>query len=53
MRWRGGLGNRQAATMLVAAPGNPGIARWADCVAIDPCDPAAVVDAGRGRTPST
>ena len=32
---------------LVAAPGNPGIARWAECVAIDPCDPAAVVDLAR------
>jgi len=28
---------------LIAAPGNPGIARWAECVAIDPCDPEAVV----------
>jgi len=29
---------------LLAAPGNPGIARWAECVAVDPCDPAAVVE---------
>src|SRR5207244_1015084 len=29
---------------LIAAPGNPGIARWAECVAADPCDPAAVVE---------
>ena len=28
---------------LVAAPGNPGIARWAECLGIDPCDPEAVV----------
>jgi phosphoribosylamine--glycine ligase len=28
---------------LLAAPGNPGIARWADCIAIDSCDPRAVV----------
>ena len=28
----------------MAAPGNPGIARWADCIVIDPSDPAAVVD---------
>ena len=28
---------------MLAAPGNPGIGRWADCVQIDPCDPAAVV----------
>jgi phosphoribosylamine--glycine ligase len=27
----------------MAAPGNPGIARWAECVKIDPVDPAAVV----------
>ncbi len=35
--------------MLVAAPGNPGIARWAECVAIDPADPAAVVRLARER----
>ena len=29
--------------MLLAAPGNPGISRWAECHALDPCDPAAVV----------
>jgi phosphoribosylamine--glycine ligase len=28
---------------LLAAPGNPGIARWADCVPIDPTNPQAVV----------
>ena len=33
--------------MLIAAPGNPGIARWAECVAIDPCDGAAVVELAR------
>ncbi len=32
---------------LVAAPGNPGIARWADCAAIDPCDATAVIDCAR------
>ncbi len=32
---------------LVAAPGNPGIARWAECVALDPCDPRAVLDLAR------
>src|SRR5437868_3923620 len=32
---------------LLAAPGNPGIARWAECVAIDPCDPGAVVALAR------
>jgi len=34
---------------LIAAPGNPGIARWAECVAIDPCDPQAVVALARER----
>ena len=29
---------------MLAAPGNPGIARWAECVPVDPCDPAAVVE---------
>ncbi len=29
---------------MFAAPGNPGIARWAECVAIDPCNPQSVVD---------
>jgi phosphoribosylamine--glycine ligase len=28
---------------LFAAPGNPGIARWARCIAADLCDPAIVV----------
>ena len=27
---------------MIAAPGNPGIARWAECVSLDPCDPEAV-----------
>lgn len=27
----------------MAAPGNPGIARWADCVTADPCNPAEIV----------
>ena len=28
---------------MIAAPGNPGIARWAECAEIDICDPNAVV----------
>jgi phosphoribosylamine--glycine ligase len=32
---------------LLAAPGNPGIARWAECVDIDPCDPGAVLELAR------
>src|SRR5690349_2688912 len=34
---------------LIAAPGNPGIARWAECAGIDTCDPSAVVDMARNR----
>lgn len=30
-------------------PGNPGIARWAECVAIDPCDANAVVSLAQDR----
>ncbi len=41
LAWR--LRQSPACDNLLAAPGNPGIARWADCVAIDPSDPAAVV----------
>ncbi len=36
---------------LFAAPGNPGIARWAECFALDPCDPAAaVVELAKARS---
>src|ERR1044072_10014159 len=42
LAWR--LRQSPSCGRLLAAPGNPGIARWADCVAIDPCDPAAVVE---------
>src|SRR5436190_19385858 len=42
LAWR--LRQSPSCGQLLAAPGNPGIARWAECVAIDPCDPAAVVD---------
>ena len=34
---------------MLAAPGNPGIARWAECVAIDPTDPHAVVALAQDR----
>jgi phosphoribosylamine--glycine ligase len=34
---------------LLAAPGNPGIARWAECVAADPLDATAVIELARGR----
>src|SRR4029079_19667742 len=42
LAWR--LRQSPSCDKLLAAPGNPGIARWAGCVTIDPCDPAAVVD---------
>lgn len=45
LAWR--LRQSPSCGQLLAAPGNPGIARWAECVAIDPCDPAAVVDLAR------
>ena len=47
LAWR--LRQSPSCETLVAAPGNPGIARWAECVAIDPCDPQAVVDLARKR----
>jgi phosphoribosylamine--glycine ligase len=40
LAWR--LRQSPSCDKLVAAPGNPGIARWAECVGIDPCDPASV-----------
>jgi phosphoribosylamine--glycine ligase len=42
LAWR--LRQSPSCDRLIAAPGNPGIARWAECAAIDPCDPAAVVE---------
>ncbi|MGH6658828.1 MAG: phosphoribosylamine--glycine ligase, partial [Sphingomicrobium sp.] len=41
LAWR--LRQSPSCGRLIAAPGNPGIARWAECVAVDPCDVAAVV----------
>ena len=42
LAWR--LRQSASCDKLLAAPGNPGIARWADCIAVDPCDCEAVVD---------
>src|SRR4051812_32220359 len=42
LAWR--LRQSPSCDRLLAAPGNPGIARWAECVAADPCDAAAVVE---------
>jgi phosphoribosylamine--glycine ligase len=47
LAWR--LRQSPSCDVLIAAPGNPGIARWAECVAIDPCDPNAVVDLATKR----
>jgi phosphoribosylamine--glycine ligase len=41
LAWR--LRQSPSCGKLIAAPGNPGIARWAECVAADPCDRQAVV----------
>ena len=45
LAWR--LRQSPSCGKLVAAPGNPGIARWAECMALDPCDPSAVVELAR------
>jgi phosphoribosylamine--glycine ligase len=45
LAWR--LRQSPSCDRLLAAPGNPGIARWAECVPLDPCDPPAVVDLAR------
>jgi phosphoribosylamine--glycine ligase len=42
LAWR--LRQSPSCDTLVAAPGNPGIARWASCIAIDPCNATAVLD---------
>lgn len=41
LAWR--LRQSPSCGKLLAAPGNPGIARWAQCMSIDPTDPQAVV----------
>ncbi|MDQ3143592.1 MAG: phosphoribosylamine--glycine ligase [Pseudomonadota bacterium] len=41
LAWR--LRQSPSCGALIAAPGNPGIARWASCFAIDPCNGDAVV----------
>ena len=47
LAWR--LRQSPSCGQLIAAPGNPGIARWAECIAIDPCHPAAVVGLARSN----
>jgi phosphoribosylamine--glycine ligase len=45
LAWR--LRQSPSCDKLLAAPGNPGIARWAECIAVDPCNPQAVVELAR------
>jgi phosphoribosylamine---glycine ligase len=47
LAWR--LRQSPSCETLIAAPGNPGIARWAECVALDPCDVGAVVALAKQR----
>src|SRR3712207_5131141 len=47
LAWR--LRQSPSCDRLIAAPGNPGIARWAECIAIDPADPAQVVALARSE----
>jgi len=45
LAWR--LRQSPSCGKLFAVPGNPGIARWAECIASDPCDPVAIVALAR------
>ncbi len=47
LAWR--LSQSPSCTRLIAAPGNPGIERWAACHSVDPCDLAAVVALARAQ----
>jgi phosphoribosylamine--glycine ligase len=47
LAWR--LRQSPSCGRLIAAPGNPGIARWAECVAVDPCNASAIVEFARGQ----
>src|SRR5437868_2113105 len=42
LAWR--LRQSPSSDRLISAPGNPGIARWAECVAIDLCDGSIVAE---------
>ena len=48
LAWR--LRQSPSCGRLLAAPGNPGIARWAECVTIDPCDSTAAVELARSNS---
>src|SRR5205085_5130546 len=47
LAWR--LRQSPSSDRLIAAPGNPGIARWAELADIDPCDAAAVTALARSN----
>jgi phosphoribosylamine--glycine ligase len=47
LAWR--LRQSPSCDKLLCAPGNPGIARWAECVVTDPCDARAVVRLARSN----
>jgi len=47
LAWR--LRQSPSCETLVSAPGNPGIARWAECIALNPCDPTAVTELAQAR----
>jgi phosphoribosylamine--glycine ligase len=47
LAWR--LRQSPSCDRLIAAPGNPGIARWAELIALDPCDRDAVVEAAHAN----
>jgi phosphoribosylamine--glycine ligase len=47
LAWR--LRQSPSCERLIAAPGNPGIGRWAECVPADPCDASAIVALARGN----
>jgi len=48
LAWR--LRQSPSCQTLVAAPGNPGIGRWAECISADPCDSAAVAELATRRS---
>src|SRR5438552_15184871 len=45
LAWR--LRQSPSCGRLIAAPGKPGIGRWAECIAVEPCAPAPVGDRAR------
>src|SRR5256886_9608393 len=48
LAWR--LRQSPSCDRLIAAPGNPGIGRWAECIAADPCDARAIVELAQRET---